>query len=226
MISKWRLADPIAQELVGRSYAIEMPLEAKVLLWRPSSEFPSLGKVFFTLEAAFAPSSPGFDDYKQSFCFPFLLEVSVADKVIHLLWHLMDYKGLLDFHFRRVIECEEDLAKKAGVMHTFSEMSTADFGYVVAFLVGWIEGYVNTRCEYIQPTEPFFKVIRGSLFVYGYDEGEFFSMQFEDPNEFSAKLSELRQKIPEHPKAKEDPIARLNDTRTWIEKAKQESRST
>lgn len=47
LISKWRLADPIAQELVGRSYAIEMPLEAKVLLWRPSSEFEMVSRHSF-----------------------------------------------------------------------------------------------------------------------------------------------------------------------------------
>jgi hypothetical protein len=213
----------MAFELYRRSYPVEIPLGAAVLLWRPGESFPELGKILFVLEDTFGPSSEKYDNYKQSFSFPCFLEVKIGDEVIHLVLNIWDFKGAIDFRFRRMIERDEDLSKKTDVIACCTEISEADFEYIVGFLVGWIEGYVNTRCEYSRPKEPFYRTVQAALTVYGYYENDFFYKHYEDHAAFEAEVAELRKRIPAQSALTLDSNQRIADAKKWIEKAKQES---
>ena len=222
-IRKWRLSDSTSHALSLRSYAIAMPHRASVLMWQLGEGFPSLGQILFAFEDTFGPSSKGFDSHKQSFSFPLLLEVDLGETVIHLVWNVSDYRGSLDFRFSRVIEREEDLSKKQDVIHSYTEISVEEFDYVVGYLVGWIEGYVQSRCACQQPAEPFYRIIPANLIIYGYIENEYFCNQYEDSAIYKAKVAELREKSPAKSEPPQDPKVRVADAKAWIEKAKEEN---
>lgn len=222
LVSKWRISDSMALQLFKRSYPIEIPLKASVHLWRPGKDFPSLGEFLYTFEHSFGPSSVKYDDYKQSFSFPFLMEATLGDRVIHFVLNIWDYKGAIEFRFRRMIEREEDFSKKTDVIQTCTEPSDAEFEYIVGYLLGWIKGYVNTRCEYCRPEKPFYRIIPAALTIYGFLES-FFCTHFEDSDSFDAKVSELKELIPSKTESPTDSKARIAEVMALIDQAKLES---
>ena len=197
-------------------------MKASVHLWRPGKDFPSLGEILYAFELSFGQSSAKYDDYKQSFSFPFLLEAKLGDRVIHFVLNIWDYKGAIEFRFRRMIEREEDLSKKIDVIQQYTELSDVEFEYIVGYLLGWIEGYVNTRREYSRPEKPFYRIIPAALTIYGYLE-RFFCSQFEDSDSFDARASELKELIPSKIIPLTDSQARIAEVMAMIEQAKRES---
>ncbi|MCF7963720.1 MAG: hypothetical protein K9M08_23515 [Pirellula sp.] len=222
LVSKWRISDSMALQLFKRSYPIEIPFKASVNLWRPGKDFPSLGEILYAFELSFGPSSAKYDDYKQSFSFPFLMEAKLGERVIHFVLNIWDYKGAIEFRFRRIIEREEDLSKKADVIQQCTERSDTEFEYIVGYLIGWIKGYVNTRCEYSRPEKPFYRIIPAALMIYGYLES-FFCSHFEDSDSFDARASELKELIPSKTEPPTESNARIAEVMALIRQAKLES---
>lgn len=224
-IEKWRLTDSMVSQLYRRSFPVDIPLAASVSLWRSGNEFPCLGKLLFAFEDCFGPSSPSFDDYKQSFRFPFLMEVQLGNDRIHLLWNLWDIKGRVDFNFRRMIERDEDAAKSTSTIVSLDEVSTAEFEYLVSYLSGWIKGLTRAYCKAIQPAKPFVRSIPSSLTVYGYCENDYFCDHFLDYQEFERRVADLKAKINDPIPIPTIPLDVITETKAWIERAKQESKT-
>jgi hypothetical protein len=222
VVRKWRISDSMALQLSKRSYPVDMPLKASVYLWRTGKDFPSLGEILYVFEHSFGPSSAKYDDYKQSFSFPFLVEATLGDRVVHLVLRICDYKGAIEFRFRRMIEREEDLSKELDYIQHCDDLSDADFEYIVGYLLGWVEGFVNTRCEYCRPEKPFYRTIPVTLTIYGYHEG-FFCTHFDDSDQFDAKLSVLKELMPSKTDPHTDSNAKIAETVSLIDQAKRES---
>jgi len=221
-ICKWRLSDSVTHELSKRSYPIDIPLRASVILWKPGKTFPGLGKILVALEDEYGRSSRKYDNYKQSFSFPFLIEMKVDHRVMHYVWNLWDYKGAVDFRFRRMIERPEDLPKKNDVISIDTEISEQEFEYLVGFLVGWIEGYVNARCKYVKTLQPFYRSIPASLTIYGFEEDAFYCTNFDESQAFDNRVDELKKKYPLQPEHIDRSIEWIADVKKHIEKAKRD----
>lgn len=222
-IRQWRLSDSMLEELSDRSFPVQLPLEVASTLWRHDRDIPELGKILFALELSNGPSSRRYDDFKQSFRFPFLVEVTLPDRKIHLIWNLWDFRRSIEFHFLRVIERVEDVSKRSSVFVLLDEIAQSDLQYIVNFLIGWIKGYCNTACEYCQPTEPFYRVIRSNLVIYGFNDSSFFCHRYKDFELFEERVSEFKKLIPGRGKTSEDPLAVVEDAKAWIEQAKRET---
>ncbi len=222
-LQEWRLSDLIWFELSKRSFPLQLPLSAAIVLYRPGKDFPSLGAILFGFEAGYGPCSKKIDNFKQSFRFPFLLQVRIDETVYHLIWELFDVRGHVDFGFRRIIEREADVEKSTSVIVTWDEISEDDIGFIVGYLVGYIKGYCNTRYKYCQPDKPFYRAIPSELMLYGFFSGEFFSQQFEDEESFDRRLAELKAQVPDVPPAKKTPADLILETKAWIDRAKERS---
>ena len=121
-----------------------------------------------------------------------------------------------------MIEREEDLSKKADVIQQCTELTDTEFEYIVGYLIGWIKGNVNTRCEYSRPEKPFYRIIPASLTIYGYLES-FFCSHFEDSDSFDARVSELKELIPSKTEPPTESNERIAEVMALIRQAKLES---
>lgn len=138
---------------------------------------------------------------------------------------LWDYKGAVDFRFRRMIEHPEALPKRNDVISVDTEISEQEFEYLVGFLVGWIEGYVNARCNHLKTLQPFYRIVPASLTVYGFEEHAFYCINFDESQAFNDRVDELKKKYPQKPERDDRSIEWIAEVKKYIEKAKRDPSS-
>lgn len=191
-----RLKDEEYCELRGRSFPIKYN---EVFLWflmRKDLANPyslDLPKLLVLFEEDFGRSSKLFDKCKQSFSFPFLLEIQKSIGTIYHLLRVADYRGSAEFKIYRIIDDAKYLDEDREVYHEpiSDELSQSEIGHIIAYLWGFYEGYAESYLKSEPHISPFFKHVSSNNLVYGFWDDQFFEKIFEsceDCLEFVAKL--------------------------------------
>jgi len=179
--------------------------------YQATNEHLTLPKFYFTLTRIAGESSRFYDDWKGTFCFPFLMKIDKPESVLdNYLLILADWRGNLEFRFRRLIGenehyvgIERDVVRKP-FEDEFSKKEMDSFiVYFYSYLVGFFEGCSETIQKLVLPhydlvkdDYEFFKHIDSNSILYGYTDGEFWEKHYEEPDYYCQRRDELKLKYP------------------------------
>ena len=158
---------------------------------------PPLGlpQFFLMMCQRFGDSGTAFDDYKQSFTFPFHMVTRKGETTGDYLVLIEDWKGGLNVRvYRRFGKPRKD--RSAWVRPREEEFSSEDFH----FLVSYLDGYLSSLEEAYRPllakeAPDFLHRVDSTFLLYGYWKGKPFEHQFEDCDEYDRKRAQLMKKF-------------------------------
>lgn len=192
----WRLDDDEYLVLRRRSLAIEddYNLLMRLNFDRTEDKCLSLGEALSALTELAGPSSNSFDDFKQSFSFPFLHGLPADRPPANYLLTVQDVRGSLYFSSCRVVE-KGDLRIKQHLLHKpFSEeLNREELNILAATMYGYLQGF----SEYVTPL-PFVEKIDSQLIVYGYAVGNYFKEQHDREDAYKAAVEQWRRIVASH----------------------------
>lgn len=174
------------------------PIEPDALFWmrwnarRPEPRTLPLPQFFVGMAYAFGGSGCYFDDYKSSFCFPFHLTTVERGVRGDYLLLVRDWKGGIEAGlFRRGAASRSE----HGGFHPFvdAEFSRDDFRYVMSFLGGFVEGFLEstTAGPLAAPIPDFVNCVGAAALLYGYRDGKPFERSFADGDDYYTALAEV-----------------------------------
>lgn len=152
-------------------------------------------QLYAGLKTLYGESSPGYDDFKCSFEYHFLLKVIKKDKKSKYIFRFYDLKGGTNFYFRKVIEDRKELEKyDRDVLHKpfEEEFSEDEMCFVMEFFVFFLVGFMKSYKPHYK--EEFFRSNSYHNAVYGYVDGIFFADYYEDEENFHGAIEELKKR--------------------------------
>ncbi len=221
---RWRLTEDQCRDLSKRSFPIDLASISVFHYNRRRNRDEnalSLGNLFCVLECNYGPTSTNYDDFKQSFSFPFLLQVDIGARSSNFVFVVTDYRGSIEFQFRRMKD-ESEYAEKdirlAAVK--YEEMSDLDAEYVVGYHLGFFEGFAQSYLNARPPERNFYRAVRSNLILYGYMDETFFERSYDDSDAFDAELTRLELLMPTPKRLPKDPILLVEETRRMLNEIK------
>jgi hypothetical protein len=175
-----------------------MPIELKSLWLLSLTVRRGLGlpQIYAALSMCTGPSGDLYDGWKGAFSFPFKLTVRRGDRELRYLLNLMNFRSMVEPILYRVQQPGESYS--ASVYHApfDDELSTDDIVFIIDFLFGFLEGYLETAPRW---TLPFVKEVQSNFILFGYNptSGEFFEEDYDTEEEYQAALERYRRFIPE-----------------------------
>jgi hypothetical protein len=158
----------------------------------------NLAELRFVLEHLYGESSEYFDDYKCSFSFPFLLNVTKGDRVLGYLLRINDFRGSLEFQLRRRVDRQDQV--DTHLHKPFEdEFSRKEINQFSAYLYGYLMGRYEALVELNVRPRPFVYRIEANLVIYGYGDGRFFQKCYERSEEFDEAYRRLAEQIQNSP---------------------------
>ena len=156
----------------------------------------NLPKALLVLEREFGLSSIDFDNYQQTFCFPFLLGVENPDSTFYYLLKIENYRGGIEFYFYRIIDKIEYANIDLNFYHQpiDDEFSSVEIEYVIRHLWGFLAELATHLGTDGNEVNPFFRHIDVDRIVYGYWDGEFIDKQIDDSAEYHQTVEALTNK--------------------------------
>lgn len=162
--------------------------------FQQENEDLTLAKIYILLTFISGESSKWYDDWKGSFCFPFLIKIIKKERELNnYLLIISDWRGNLEFRFKRLIGdnetyegIERDIIRKP-FEHEFSR---AEINYFINYLYSYFVGYFSAIEKY--PHDDFLKHIDSNLILYGYTNGEFWQKNYEEYDYYQQRLDELK----------------------------------
>ncbi len=153
--------------------------------------YSSLSKMYTTLKDLFGESGKGYDDWKCSFSFPFLIKFQDKNSEFDYLMNVIDIKGGIEILFFKIVhEDDEKYQRKDMIYEPSEEFAQDEMIYFMNYFAGYLSGYHEMLQH--KYNEPFFKTISGSGIVYGYKDGHFFDKIFETGEDFGIFIDTLR----------------------------------
>jgi len=189
----WRLDDEEYFLLGRQSLAIE---DDYLFLMRLNSDRDpdrhlQLAQARTALTNLAGPSGKSFDDFKQSFCFPFLHGVPADRPAADYLMTVQDVRGSLYFSHRRVVAKSDPQIKEHRLHEAFAEeFDREELNVLAATMYGFLSGF----SQYLTPS-PFVEKVDSEHIVYGYAKGNYFQEQHADHDAFKAAIDEWRRII-------------------------------
>ncbi len=165
--------------------------------FQQKNEDLTLSKIYVLLTLISGESSKWYDDWKGSFCFPFLIRIIKKEQTLNnYLLIISDWRGNLEFRFKRLIGdneiyegIERDIIRKP-FEDEFSKLEIDNF---IRYLYSYFVGYFSAIKKY--PHENFFKHIDSNLILYGYTDGEFWEKHYEEYDYYHERLDELKNNL-------------------------------
>lgn len=177
---------------IFEDYSHLMDLETYLEREAPGFDLPHL---YAALKTLFGESATLYDDYKCSFGFPFLLEITRKEKISKYLLNFMDLKGGLNFRFTKILTTPEEREKYPDKVRDILYKPLADdfpkeeMRYVMNFFLSYLVGFMEAYGKIYN--EPFIRSQDYRWIIYGFKDGRFFVDRYEDYDEFRAAQSDL-----------------------------------
>ncbi len=176
-----RLLDDELHLLGPRTSPIRLP-------WRwPEPEKFELSKTLAGATALFGRSSEHFDDYKQTFRFPFMLTGQRGKVSIRYLVNVMDLRGDVEVSFHRY---HGKISSRGEVAPVRTEMTADELIYLGDFILGYLLGAGSA-----QPGSNFFHAVSADLLVYGMRAGVPFQQEYPSSTKFERALKALEKEF-------------------------------
>jgi hypothetical protein len=155
----------------------------------------TLPKLYILLTNIAGESSKFYDDWKGSFCFPFLMKIKKKEgELNNYLFIISDWRGNLEFRFKRLIGENEDYPEgieRAIIREPFeNEFSKEEIEYFTNYFYGFLVGYFSTIEK--RHHQNFFKHIDSNLILYGYTDGKYWEKYYEEYDYYHQRLDELK----------------------------------
>jgi hypothetical protein len=160
-------------------------------LQREAPDF-DLPRIYASLRVLFGESTTMYDDYKCSFGYPFLLSISKEGREFGYVMLFTDLKGGINFKFNKLPDSRDDLpggCERRMLHEPMEDFPKNKIEYFMAWFVFYLAGYsesLGNRC-----VEEFARSQDYCFMLYGYRDGGFFSVQYEDYDEFRAARHEM-----------------------------------
>ena len=187
----WRLDDDEHFLVRRQSVAIEEDYGLLMRLNSGSSgdERLSLGQARSALTKLAGPSAQSFDNFKQSFCFPFLHGVPADRPTTIYLMTVHDIRGSLYFLNRRVV-AKDDPRIEQHLLHKpfLEELNREELNLLAATMYGYLKGF----SEHIIP-RPFVEKVDSQQIVYGYADGNYFEEVHVEEDAYEAAIDKWRR---------------------------------
>jgi len=149
--------------------------------------------LYAALKTLFGETAAMYDDYKCSFGYPFLLEITKDRRKTRYLLNFTDMKGGFNFFFRKIARENERNKYNRDVLqepfeNEFSREEMRDFmGWFVFYLVGFMKSY---RKYY---NEAFLRSVDAALMIYGFKDSDFFEEYYDDWDQYQQAIEELKK---------------------------------
>lgn len=152
-----------------------------------------LAQGYAAMKTLFGESTTMYDDYKCSFGYTFLLEVSKNDRSSRYLLNFIDFKGGWDFRFEKVLAADERGKFNTETLHKpfEDEFSTEDTRCFMEWFIFYLIGFMKSYQAFYR--EEFSRSNRAALAVYGYKGGKFFNNFYEKEHYFHKIIGELKE---------------------------------
>ena len=106
--------------------------------------FQSFSKMYATLKEIFGESGKGYDDWKGSFSFPFLIHFKKEEQEFSYLINIHNIRSSIEFKLAKLI-CADDESFERGVFHhPFQDFPREEIKYFTNYLVGFLAGYFES----------------------------------------------------------------------------------
>jgi len=152
--------------------------------------FPNFSKIYVTLKKIFGESGKYYDDWKNSFSFPFLIYFKKDEEQFVYLMNIFNIRSSIEFSIRKVIHIDDETYKKDVLHDPFEEFPREEINYFIEYLAGYLTGYFKSLEK--QYDEPFFKTVESNLILFGYKDGSYFDDQYDNEEEFHQAIRELK----------------------------------
>ena len=181
------------------SIAIDEPIDHYVLLYdqmkhrAPGLSHPQLYAILSTL---FGESTTLYDEYKCSFGFPFRLKIFRKDKVVEYLLLVTDYKGGINFDFRKILLTLEEKNHYRD-SHRLYDPIEDDFSRaeMSEFMTEFVYFLLRYRDHIIDDyNQEFYRTLDYCCIIYGFRDGQFFMERYHDSDELSG-IFHVRGKV-------------------------------
>lgn len=152
--------------------------------------YRSFSRMYATLKHLFGESGGYYDDWKGSFSFPFLICFERDGQDVEYLINVYNFRSAIEFSLYKLISSENQEYDKMVIHKPFPEFIKEQINIFLICFIGNLTDFFekNLHGNY----EAFFyKTAQSNLIIFGHQNGEFFDLQFDDPDEFEAKREEL-----------------------------------
>ena len=148
----------------------------------------NLAEFRFVMEHFCGASGVLYDDYKESFSFPFAVTITKDDQTYPYVLNICDWRGSLEFAFRKIVAREEEA--NGVVRPPFPEFSQGDIREFIAHFYGFMIGYFESASKMMANPPAYVAQIASSCIVYGYKDGRFFEKHFDSGEEFDQAVAQ------------------------------------
>jgi len=149
--------------------------------------------LYAALKALFGETPPNYDDFKCSFGYPFLLEITKNGQKNEYLLNFTDMKGGFNFFFRKIARKDELKKYDREALHKpfEEEFSKDEMRYFMGFFLFYMVGFMESYRHYYK--DEFFRYVEAALMIYGFIDGNFFDEQYDDWDEYHQAIEELKK---------------------------------
>jgi len=150
----------------------------------------NLAQIYASLRRLTGECSLMYDNWKGSFSFPFLLNITADSGNFHYLLNIYDTKGSLEFEMAKIImsdQTEQEIEK----LHTpfEQEWPRKEINNFIGMFYFFLVGYFSQIKQLV--TQPFVMKVPVSMILYGYKDGIFFQHEYDSPEEFDQACNEI-----------------------------------
>ena len=155
-------------------------------------DYLNFAKIYVILKSLCGKSGNGYDDWKGSFSFPFLVEVIKGGKEFRYLLNIFNYRDSLYFNFRKPLPPDDQRFDRQVIYQPLAEefsreemnsFITSFYAYLVSSFKAMAPGY----------NEFFFKRVDSNGILFGYEDGQFFEEHFKSSEEYNKALERLEK---------------------------------
>lgn len=151
-----------------------------------------LPKLYTALTHYTGPSDKHFDSYKGSFSFQFMVDVEKKKQQSEYIFWLMQFRSFMRVKLYQIVPESDPRREEVFTKATESLFSEDD---IIAFSFGFVEDLLSRLDADKVTPNPFVLCSYSDCLIYGYLDGKYFSEEFKEYDEFTARLKELQSKI-------------------------------
>jgi len=153
-------------------------------------DYLNFAQIYATLKSLCGESGKGYDDWKGSFSFPFLVEVKKGEKIFRYLLNIFNYRDSLYFGIRKPLQPDDDKFDRQLIHQPFEdEFSREEINSFITSFYAYLVGFFRE----IKPSydEFFFKRVDSNGILFGYKDGQFFQEHYNSPEEYKKAVMML-----------------------------------
>jgi hypothetical protein len=152
-------------------------------------DYLNFAKIYTTLKSLCGESGKGYDDWKGSFSFPFLVEVKKGEKEFRYLLNIFNYRDSLYFGIRKPLQPDDRFDRQLIHQPFEDEFSREEINnFIISFYA-----YLVSSFRAIAPSydEFFFNRVDSNGILFGYKDGQFFQDHYDSPEEYKKAVTML-----------------------------------